>query len=155
MSMRKNLVHAVSVRENGTRRQVLDCSGDKGRTRQEMKDECDVNVIVSRYRNRLIDPDLLAKIATFGDARPVSFQDAVSRLHEGEEAFFALPASVRKHFDHDAAKFVDFASNPENADALVDLGLAERKVKPVVAPTAAEIGEAVAGALGGANAPHA
>jgi hypothetical protein len=65
-------------------------------------------------------------------------------MQEAEVAFMSLPAGVRREFENDAVKFVDFASDPENLPQMRTWGLAPM---PAVAP------EAAPGAVSSSPAP--
>ena len=54
------------------------------------------------------------------------------------ESFMELPSAIRKRFDHDAGKFLEFVTNPDNADDLVEMGLA-RAPEPPPDPVKVEV----------------
>jgi len=54
-------------------------------------------------------------------------------LEAASAAFMSLPAAVRREFDNDPVKFVEFAQQPDNIDKLREWGLAAPKM-PVDAP---------------------
>lgn len=101
------------------------------KTRQEFSDECDINQIMARAEASGVFP--------FKDPAPPVFidfvgmpdlQDAMAAMFDAEAAFMSLPALVRKEFDNDPIRFVEFASDGSNLPRLRELGLAEpEKVK--------------------------
>lgn len=108
-------------------------------TRQEFKDECDLNIILKKYRDTC-GADFLEKFdgfvsGDFGDfSDVVDYRTALHQVNEAKATFDALPAIVRKRFDNDAATFLDFVHDPNNHAELVQMGLA--KPRPdVVVPT--------------------
>lgn len=111
------------------KRVQLDCSQD-GLTRQEFKDECDVNVLMKRYqRTGILPGDPSA--GSYGDFTNLpDFMEAMNTVARANEAFAALPAHVRKRFGNDPGEFVEYVSDPENLEDVRKLGLAAPKEAP-------------------------
>lgn len=105
-------------------------------TRQEFADECDVNMLMARYEKTGVFP------FPDGNASPryldlsdiPDFQTAMQVMIDANAAFMSLPATVRREFDNDPAKFVDYASDPEHLEQLREWGLAPPA--PAVEPPA-------------------
>lgn len=57
------------------------------------------------------------------------FEQALQIANAGKAQFAMLPATWRAHFNHDPKEFLAFVTNPENGDALIEMGL--RKPKPL------------------------
>lgn len=104
-------------------------------TRQEFAEDCDINVIMDRFATTGIPPANMREGGAYLDLTdmPEDLQSTLEMLKNAETAFMTLPATVRREFDNDPVKFVDFASNPANSDKMVEWGLSERPVAP--APT--------------------
>lgn len=122
-------------------------------TRQEFAEECDINSIMARYDGYLSDPMRSIREPTYYDFTdlPQTLLESMEVLRQGEEAFFRLPALVRREFDNNPAAFVDFAANPENLETLREWGLAE----PIKAPEPPMKVEVVNPAPAPANEPGA
>lgn len=107
-------------------------------TEQAHKDACDTSRIVRRYlKNGVVDHLNTARPLADGEVPlEMDFKTAMDVVARGNSVFAELPASLRAQFDHDAAAFVAFATNPENTDKLVEMGLADA---PIQAPTAQSI----------------
>lgn len=111
----------------------LDFSGPDGesRTKQEFAEECDINTIMERY-------EATGVISHVNRAEPMwldttdypTLQGAMDLYREAATSFNALPAKVRKEFDNDPQKFIDFAANPENLKQMREWGLAEPEKAP-------------------------
>lgn len=107
------------------------------RTKQSFRDECDVNLIMKRFK-KICNADFLDKYngyvgGQFGDFSEVTdYRSAIDQVRQAEAVFGALPAIVRRRFDNDPAMFLDFCQNPANADELVELGLATRRQSEVL-----------------------
>lgn len=103
-------------------------------TRQEFAEECDINNIMQKYDAYLSDPMKSVREPIYYDftVMPDSLMGAMDVILQGEQAFYSLPAKVRKEFDNNAAAFVDFASDPANAEQMREWGLGapEKVVEP-------------------------
>jgi len=100
-------------------------------TRQEFAEECDINTIMARYEKTGVWPMVDAPEARYLDCSEIpDFQSALHVVIEAEKAFMSLPAIVRRDFDNDPAKFVDFACDPENLGQMREWGLAPPEKAP-------------------------
>lgn len=102
------------------------------RTRQEFKDECDINSIMRRYQKTGIlthTASRAPKYVDFGDGVP-DFQTAMNMMLEAEAAFMQLPAVVRKRFENDPQEFVAYAADEANLPQLREWGLAAPEKTP-------------------------
>lgn len=108
-------------------------------TRQEFKDECDINVLMERYEATGVPPPINQGVAQYLDltAMPADYMSAMALLQEAEIAFMKLPATVRREFDNDPRQFVDFASDPENLSQMQTWGLAPPTPSSEPAPSPA------------------
>lgn len=96
-------------------------------TKQAHKAECDINVIVDRYVKAGVSLEHANAVQGFFDAASVpDFQSAMNIVAESTELFFNLPARVRKAFDNDTSKFVQYFEDPNDLllnQMLVDYNL--------------------------------
>ena len=100
-------------------------------TRQEFKTDCDVNVLMKKYRDHGIVPTMRVGDPVYMDCSEVpDFSTAMQVFIEAEKAFMSLPADVRKQMDNDPAKFVEFSQNPENLEQMRKWGLAPPAKEP-------------------------
>lgn len=108
------------------RRVCLDCSNDEPIVEQSHKAEVDINNIVKRHGMDLIQKTALlqSKLYQFDDVTGNDFQEAMFKVAKAKESFLRMPSEIRKRFDNDAAKFLDFVQNPDNSEQLVEMGLA-------------------------------
>lgn len=91
---------------------------------QSERDECDINTIVYRFGLGHPLPQGV-RTPTYGDFVGVSdYQSALHAIMEADEAFYSMPAEVRKRFNNEPAAFVEFCSDPANLDEMRKLGLA-------------------------------
>ena len=106
--------------------------GEEVMVEQSHKSEVDINNIVKKH-----GADLIGKIAalqqwTYDDVTGNDFQESMNALIKARDTFDQVPSEIRKQFDNDPAKFMDFVHNPDNKDRMVELGLAHKD--PVVDP---------------------
>lgn len=101
-------------------------------TRQEFAVECDINQIMQRYDQYLSDPLRSVREPRYYDftQAPDTLMGAMEVLKRGEDAFYSLPADVRREFENNPAMFVDFASDPENLPQMRTWGLAAPEKAP-------------------------
>jgi len=117
------------------------------RTEQSHKEECDINQILSKYIKTGVLAHQKQYAPQYGDYTSTDFHEAQNIIATAMSMFQELPAKVRNHFDNDPAKFLDFAGDENNMEAMAMMGLTdhmpkEAKTKPVVSPSN---GEAVPG----------
>jgi len=102
----------------------LDCSVEKSLTRQEFREECDINTILRRFGITGQLPENV-RMPTYGDFVGVrDFQTAMNAVASARESFDAMPAHVRSRFGNDPGAFVDFCSDVNNLEEARRLGLA-------------------------------
>jgi len=106
---------------------ALDFDGVKSLAHQSFKGEADVNNIMSRYTKTglLVDPSIpRSRSPQYGDFTSGNdFTSIQRRVAAVNQAFEALDSDIRKMFDNDPSKMLDFISNPANAAEAFKLGL--------------------------------
>lgn len=96
-------------------------------TKGSFKEQCDVNQIIAKFKRTGVADHVKRLQGSYGDFSAVhDFRTALDAVMAAEDAFMGLPAKVRGRFANDPALFVEFATNPKNADELVEMGLAVR-----------------------------
>lgn len=109
------------------------------RTRQEFAEECDINEIMSRYEATGIMPEYGRVQPQYLDCVDIpDFQQAMDYMIEAQASFNRLPAQVRREFDNDPRKFVDFAMKEDNLPKMREWGLTAPEEAPV-APMKVEV----------------
>lgn len=96
----------------------------------EFKNDCDINLLMARYRRTGILPESYRLAAArYGDFSQIpDFQTMNDKLNAARDLFAALPAKVRKEFDNDPAEFLAASQTPEGIKLLCDLGLGTHPV---------------------------
>ena len=107
------------------------------RTVQDSRDECDVNFIMRKYERTGLLKHRQQELK-YGDfSQVVSYHEAMNVVATANSMFYELPSSIREKFDNDPGKFLEFAENPKNEAAMVEMGLKNAPiVKPEEAPPA-------------------
>lgn len=106
------------------RKRVAITFNDPSRAIQSQKDEANINTIVRNFGVTGRVP-VAARLPEYGDFCGINdYQSALHAIKEADASFSALPAQVRKQFNHDAGAFVDFALDPNNLPQLREWGLA-------------------------------
>ncbi|UOK21028.1 internal scaffolding protein [Chifec microvirus UA13_14] len=106
---------------------------------QSQKDEADINNIVRNFGVTGKVP-VSIRVPTYGDFDGVDdYQTALESIRLAESSFMALPSEVRKRFEHDPQRFVEFCSDSSNLEEMRKLGLApEALVSDAVASPSPE-----------------
>lgn len=100
-------------------------------TQQQFKDESDINNVIRKYDKTGLITHVSAIQAHYGDFTEVNeYQEALNIVMKAQNDFASLPAKIRNRFHNDPGEFVEFITNPDNLDEMVELGLAK---KPKVA----------------------
>lgn len=104
------------------------------RTKQEFKDDCDVNRILSRYQRTGALTHFAKYAPHYGDITAIDYQTSQNILIRAQQMFDALPSQVRKLVSTPAG-FLDFVQDPKNAAKMEELGLKPRSdPQPVADP---------------------
>lgn len=105
--------------------------GGPSMTREEFSAECDINQIMRKYEQTGMLP-VNGSVPVYVDfaSVPSDLQEAMRVMMDAESAFMSLPAAVRKEFDNDPLRFVEFASDGDNLEQLRTWGLAEPEKAP-------------------------
>lgn len=116
---------------------------DPSLTKQEFKEDADINVIVRRFNvTGQLPQGVVAPV--FQDFEGVfDFQSAMNVIAGAESAFMSMPAEVRYRFHNDPHEFVAFCSDESNRAEAERLGLVFRRSE----------GANPSGSSGGAPAP--
>ncbi len=102
-------------------------------TKQSFKDECDINNILKKYDKTGILEHRNKYEGQYADVTGVvDYQTALNIVSSAEAAFMSLPASIRSQFQNDPHEFLAFAQDPENEDALIEMGLANPRRETAV-----------------------
>lgn len=99
------------------------CEG-QGRTHQEFKDDCDINLIIAKAEAGIPIDHISLNPPMYGDFSNVDdFLEQKIRIKQANDAFTALPAWIRAKFNHDPSELLGFLMDSANDDEAIELGL--------------------------------
>ncbi len=104
----------------------INTTGDKIRTKQSAKNECDINQILAKYlRTGVVAPENMAKRqAVFADVSETGdYHTARNQVIAAKDAFMTLPAKLRARFNNDPGKLLDFCADSNNLEEAIELGI--------------------------------
>lgn len=113
------------------RERVQFFSDKPSRTQQHMKNECDVNSILEKYRKTGMINHIQQRQPKYADFS--SYQDFKSNLDMVKETFAQfeqLPAHLRKRFQNNPEQLIEFLHDDSNYDEAVKLGLVTKAEPP-------------------------
>lgn len=144
--MAKKTIEKIIRNANNRERVSFDC-GETSMTQQNFKQECDINYLLKKYRKTGMMEHFQQYQGNYADLSDVpTYQDALNKVIEAQNAFDTLPAEVRKIFSNDPGAFLEFVDNPDNLDEMIELGLAQKpQVSPQVATPPADEADTSAG----------
>lgn len=95
-------------------------------TKQSFAAECDINNIIKSFSitgmvNHINQNASKGAYVDLPD--PIDFQEAIHTVEGANQAFMSLPSKIRDRFNSDPVKFLEFLSNPENANEARSLGI--------------------------------
>ena len=97
-------------------------------TQQHFAEECEINNIIAFHDKTGLIKNVQQGIAQYGDYSEVNeYRENLDMIRAADESFMQLPSHIRRLFNNNAGDFFEFATNPENEQKLVEMGLAEAK----------------------------
>ncbi len=128
MATQAELIKDVPVRHyngNPNRQQFRKKFLKPSLTKQEFKEECDINHIVRQYDRKGIVTHLNSTQPSYGYAPATDLREALDLITETRANFQLLPADIRRACENNPENFPAYATDPANAKTLVELGLAD------------------------------
>ena len=128
----KNQEQKFLTRYTSRPRPTVECTMEERKTKSEFAEECDINMIMSRYRKTgQLPVNTRAAAIRYGDFSQVpDFAQMQDKLLAAHELFDSLPAALRKHFDNNPGTFIAASDTREGRDLLSKFGLAEYPAPP-------------------------
>ena len=109
----------------------------EGRTKQSMQKDTDINLIVAKYQKTGILSFVSKVQPEFMEVDNIDFHTAMDVIVKSNELFAQMPSSMRKRFDNNPEKYLEFVHNPDNLEEMYELGLANRPPAPPPDPAPA------------------
>lgn len=111
-----------------------DTSQARDRTKQSFKDECDINMIMSRFQKTGVLDFANKNAPQFGDCTGVEFQAGMELVARARSMFNEMPSKLRNRFSNNPAEFLEFVQNPANREEARELGLLKPEAAPASPP---------------------
>ncbi len=100
---------------------------EPSRTKQSELEACDINNIMARYATTGVLTHVASGEPLYGDFSEVEdYQASLNKVMSAEERFNSLPSDVRKKFDYDPQKMVEFILDEKNREECYNLGFFNR-----------------------------
>lgn len=106
----------------GTRYAVPISFTGPSRTKQEFKDDCDINVLMGKYLRTGQMDHVNHMLPQFEDVSEIDYQAAQNLIADAKSMFLDIPSGIRARFDNDPGKLLDWVHDPRNAKEASDLG---------------------------------
>lgn len=102
------------------------------RTKQSFREQVNINSILARHRRSGMLDHVNGKTPFYGDVSGIAdYQEALNVVHRASELFNGMSAAVRRRFDNDPVRMIEFLQDPSNLKEAQELGMV---VKPPVVP---------------------
>lgn len=116
-------------------------------TKQEFKDEADINILMARYQATGQIPVINERAPQYLDvSEGFDFSAMQDRVLEAQALFAELPSVLRERFANDPAAFIEYCGDPANHGEMRKLGLLKTSAGP-------GLGEAETGLQASVSAP--
>lgn len=94
------------------------------RTKQSFKDDCDINLIVKKYKKTGLITHVQKVQGKYGDFTTVTdYQTAMNSVMDANDRFDGLPSDIRKQFQNDPQKLIAFVTDQKNYGKAHEMGL--------------------------------
>lgn len=102
---------------------ALDFTNCESKVQENMAIETNINNIVDKMK-RGVMPKVNGKQPMFGDFTNVSdYHTMLNQVIETEQRFMKIDPKIRKRFDNDPQKLIEFLENAENFEEAYELGI--------------------------------
>jgi phage internal scaffolding protein len=99
-------------------------TGEETMTVQYELENCDINNIMAKYEKTGIIEHCRDHQGQYGDfSEIIDYQATLQLVQDAHDMFLTLPAKVRKKFDNDPGKFLQYADDPANLAEMREMGL--------------------------------
>ena len=96
--------------------------------KQSFKDECDINKIMAKYQKTGLIEHTKNVQGSYGDFTGMDdYHASINQVMAAQQAFMALPSTIRARFENDPAQFLSFMDDEDNMTEAAELGLIPSK----------------------------
>jgi hypothetical protein len=112
---------------------IYQTTATDGITEQHHTESCDINKILQTFMQTGIMPPTTIN-PQYGDLsdKSLQFNEAMLQIANAKSLFEELPDNIRERFDNEPYKFLQFAEQESNHDAMVEMGLINAPASPPV-----------------------
>lgn len=111
-----------------------------GRTQEHFQKDCDINFIMAKYKKTGVVEHVRKTRAMYGDFTEFMDQAVnMDKVAKAQQAFEALPATLRNKFSNDPRKMMEFIHDKRNFDECVELGIFDKPKAPEANPILDEL----------------
>ncbi|AXL14625.1 internal scaffolding protein [Microviridae sp.] len=97
---------------------------DTKMTEQAHADEVKIQNILRKYRDRGVVQHVAVHKGTYMDMIDApDYQEAQNQIAAAKSLFETVPSHIRKDFENNPSKFIEFMQNPNNREAIEAYGL--------------------------------
>lgn len=115
----------------GDRKRVYTVNTQRSRTQKQFADQCDVNQIVAKYKTTGQWQHMTNKQGVYADVSEITdYHSSVQKVLDANNAFMALPSTLRARFGNDPGELLAFLQDPKNREEAIKLGLIDKKAEP-------------------------
>jgi hypothetical protein len=101
-------------------------------TQQHFTEESQINNIIAYHDRTGIIKNVQKGIAQYGDYSEINeYRESLDMIRAADENFAQLPSDIRRRFNNNAGEFFEFATNPQNEQSLIEMGLAKARPEEV------------------------
>lgn len=100
------------------------------KTEQSHKKECDISHIIKKYDKTGLLTHVSRMEARYGDVSGADYKAMADQVAKAKSDFELLPGKIRKYFQNDPGKLLEFMENPANREKAIELGLISKKSDP-------------------------
>jgi len=105
-------------------KKVLTPVGTRSRTKAANKNECDINLMVARYKKTGVFQNLNPREPKYGDfSQAISLEEAYHQVEAANRSFMELPAAVRAMAQNNPITLLEMLADEGATEALIKVGL--------------------------------
>lgn len=92
-------------------------------TEQAHKNQCDIHRIIGKYKKSGLMTHVNAMEGKYADyPNSLDFQLMQVKIATAKSMFETIPSHIRAKFKNDVGQFLDYVTNPENRQEMIELG---------------------------------
>jgi phage internal scaffolding protein len=111
------------------------CEPGSSRTKQSLKDETNINLIMSKYQKTGVINFANTTPPTYDYASSDDYHTSLNLITSAQSKFNELPSSVRNKFHNDPYKFLDYMHDETKLEDSYEVGLRTRPPTMGVKPS--------------------